>query len=128
MQFRFRCYRNPLTGSFGNSRAMEVHQVADVFDALADTPAEAADLKARSDLLSALSDRVKAWKLPRSSAATRLGITPAWLDDALRGKLGRFSRDDREIASGRETYKGARRRWRRTENASSDNVCVTVYL
>ena len=73
---------------------MEVHQFADVFDALADTPAEAADLKARSDLLSALSDRVKAWELPRSAAAGRLGITPARLDDALRGKLGRFARDD----------------------------------
>jgi predicted XRE-type DNA-binding protein len=73
---------------------MEVHQVADVFDALTDTPAEAADLKARSDLLSALSDQVKAWELPRSAAAIRLGITPARLDNALRGKLGRFSRDD----------------------------------
>jgi predicted XRE-type DNA-binding protein len=73
---------------------MEVHQVADVFDALVGTPAEAADLKVRSDLLSALSDRVKAWGLPRSAAARRLGITPARLDDALHGKLGRFSRDD----------------------------------
>ena len=73
---------------------MEVHQVADVFDALADTPAEAADLKARSDLLSALTDRVEAWELPRSAAAARLGVTPARLDDALHGKLSRFSRDD----------------------------------
>ena len=73
---------------------MEVQEFADVFDALADTPAEAADLKARSDLLSALNDRVKAWELPRSAAAKRLGITPVRLDDALRGKLGRFSRDD----------------------------------
>ena len=72
---------------------MQVQEFADVFDALADTPAEAADLKARSDLLSALSDRVKAWELPRS-AARRLSITPARLDDLLRGKLGRFSRDD----------------------------------
>ena len=73
---------------------MQVQQFADVFDALADTPAEASDLKARSDLLAALSDRVKAWELPRSTAAARLGVTPARLDDALRGKLGRFSRDD----------------------------------
>ena len=73
---------------------MQVHQFADVFDALADTPAEAVDLKARSDLLSALGDRVKAWKLPRSAAAKRLGITLARLDDLLRGKLGRFSLDD----------------------------------
>ena len=73
---------------------MEVQPFADVFDALADTPAEAADLKARSDLLLALSDRAKAWGLPRSAAARRLSITPARLDDLLRGKLGRFSRDD----------------------------------
>jgi predicted XRE-type DNA-binding protein len=73
---------------------MEVQEFADVFDALADTPAEAADLKARSNLLSALSDQVKAWGLPRPAAARRLGVTPARLDDALRGKLGRFPRDD----------------------------------
>ena len=76
------------------SQTMEVHQFADVFAALADTPAEAADLRARSDLLAALSDRVKAWELPRSAAAKRLGITPGRLNDALRRKLGRFSRDD----------------------------------
>lgn len=73
---------------------MQLQRFADVFDALADTPAEAADLKARSDLLSALSDRVKAWKLPPSAAARRLRITPARLDDVMRGKLGRFTRDD----------------------------------
>ena len=73
---------------------MQVQQFADVFDALADTPAEAADLKARSDLLSALSDRVKAWELPRSAAAARLGIAPERLDHLLRGKINQFSRDD----------------------------------
>ncbi len=73
---------------------MQVQQFADVFDALADTPAEAADLKARSDLLSALTDRVKAWEMPRSAAASRLGIKPDRLDDLRRGKLSRFSRDD----------------------------------
>ena len=73
---------------------MQVQQFADVFDALADTPTEAADLKARSDLLSALTDRVKAWEMPQSSAARRLGIEPDRLDDLLRGKISRFSRDD----------------------------------
>jgi predicted XRE-type DNA-binding protein len=52
---------------------------------LADTPAEAADLKARSDLLSALTDRVKAWEMPRSAAARRLGIEPDRLDDLRQG-------------------------------------------
>ena len=73
---------------------MQVQQFADVFDALAETEAEAADLKARSDLLSALADRVKAWELPRSAAAKRLGITPDRLDNLRRGKISRFSRDD----------------------------------
>ena len=80
-----------------------------MFDALADTPAEAADLKARSDLLSVLTDRVRAWELPRSAAAARLGVTPARLDDALRGKLGRFSRDDLvglTAAAGTEPVRG----------------------
>lgn len=73
---------------------MQVQQFADVFDALADTPAEAADLKARSDLLSALTDRVKAWGLPRSAAAKRLKIKLARLNDLQRGKISRFSYDD----------------------------------
>ncbi len=73
---------------------IQVQQFADVFDALADTPAEAADLKTRSDLLLALTDRVKAWEMPRSAAARRLGIEPDRLVDLLRGKISRFSRDD----------------------------------
>ena len=88
---------------------MQVQVFADVFDVLADTPAEAVDLKARSDLLLALTDRVKAWELPRSAAAARLGIAPARLDDALRGKLGRFSRDDLvslTTAAGTEPVRG----------------------
>jgi predicted XRE-type DNA-binding protein len=75
-------------------QTMEVQEFADVFDGLADTPAEAADLKARSDLLSALTDRVKARGLPRSAAARWLGIAPDRLDHLLRGKISRFSRDD----------------------------------
>jgi predicted XRE-type DNA-binding protein len=73
---------------------MQVQQFADVFDALADTPAEAADLKARSDLLAALTDGVKAWEMTRSAAARRLGIKPDRLDELRQGKLSRFSHDD----------------------------------
>jgi hypothetical protein len=45
---------------------MEVQTFDDVFDALADTPAEAANMKARADLLSLLVDRVKSWGLPQA--------------------------------------------------------------
>ena len=73
---------------------MNIQVFTDVLDVLADTPAEAADLKARSDLLSELIDRVKAWELPQSAVARRLGIAPDRLDHLLRGKISRFSRDD----------------------------------
>ena len=66
---------------------------ASVFDALADTPAEAANLKARAEILSALSRRARSWNLSQEAAAARLGITRPRLNDLLRGKLGKFSLD-----------------------------------
>jgi predicted XRE-type DNA-binding protein len=72
---------------------MEVQEFDDVFDALADTPAEAANMKARADLLSLLLDRITSWGLPQEAAAARLGITRPRLNDLMRGKLGKFSLD-----------------------------------
>ena len=72
---------------------MEAQTFADVFDALADSPAEAANMKARADLLAALIERVKSWELPQEAAAKRLAITRPRLNDLLRGKLGKFSLD-----------------------------------
>ncbi len=72
---------------------MEVQTFADVFDALADTPAEAANMKARADLLSLLVERIKSWDLPQEAAAARLGITRPRLNDLMRGKLSKFSLD-----------------------------------
>ena len=72
---------------------MEVQTFESVFDALADTPAEAANMKARSELLSALKSRIRTWDMPQEAAAARLGITRPRLNDLLRGKLGKFSLD-----------------------------------
>ena len=72
---------------------MEVQTFDSVFDALADTPAEAANMKARSELLSALKARIRSWDMPQEAAAARLGITRPRLNDLLRGKLGKFSLD-----------------------------------
>ncbi len=72
---------------------MEVQTFDDVFDALADTPAEAANMKARADLLSLLVERIKSWDLSQEAAAARLGITRPRVNDLLRGKLGKFSLD-----------------------------------
>jgi hypothetical protein len=52
---------------------MEAQAFEDVFDALSDTPAEAAHMKARAELLSALVQHVKSWNLSQEGAAARLG-------------------------------------------------------
>ena len=72
---------------------MEAQTFADVFDALADSPAEAANMKARADLLAVLVERVNSWGLSQEAAAERLAITRPRLNDLLRGKLGKFSLD-----------------------------------
>ena len=72
---------------------MDVQTFANVFDAIADTRAEAANMKARAELLSALRSRVNGWGLPQEAAAKRLGITRPRLNDLLRGKLAKFSLD-----------------------------------
>ncbi len=65
----------------------------DVFDALSETPAEAANMKARADLLSGIRSRVEAWGLAQDEAAKRLGISRPRLNDLLRGKIDKFSLD-----------------------------------
>ncbi len=72
---------------------MEIETFDSVFEALADTPAEAANMKARSELLSALKARICSWDVSQEVAAARLGITRPRLNDLVRGKLGKFSLD-----------------------------------
>ena len=64
-----------------------------VFDALADTPAESANMTARADLLLAIRERVRTWGLTQDEAAARLGVTRPRLNDLMRGKLEKFSLD-----------------------------------
>lgn len=64
-----------------------------VFDALADTPEQAANLTARADLILAIRERVRSWDIPQEQAAKRLGLTRPRTNDLLRGKLDKFSLD-----------------------------------
>ena len=72
---------------------MEVQTFDNVFDALADSPAEAENLKLRAKLLSTLKARIGTWGVSQQEAAARLGITRPRLNDLVRGKLGKFSLD-----------------------------------
>jgi predicted XRE-type DNA-binding protein len=72
---------------------MNVETFDSVFDALADTQAEAANMTARADLLLAIRERIKKWNLTQEDAAARLGLTRPRLNDLMRGKLDKFSLD-----------------------------------
>jgi predicted XRE-type DNA-binding protein len=75
--------------------AMKLKQqrFANVWDALEDTPAEAANMTMRSDLLIALRRRIGTWKVTQAEAARRLEITQPRLNDLLRGRISKFSLD-----------------------------------
>src|SRR3546814_3184718 len=77
-----------------NADDMKVETFACVFDAIADTPEEATELRTRADLMRGITARVKSWDVPLGEAAKRLGLTPPRLNDLLRGKFNRFSLDD----------------------------------
>jgi predicted XRE-type DNA-binding protein len=64
-----------------------------VWDALEDTPEEAAHMTMRSDLLIAIGQRVRGWRITQAEAAKRLGVTQPRLNDLLRGRIANFSLD-----------------------------------
>ena len=72
---------------------MEAETFENVFDALANTPSEAANLTARSDLLSAIRQQVHSWNVAQEIAAARLRLTRPRLNDLMRGKIAKFSLD-----------------------------------
>jgi predicted XRE-type DNA-binding protein len=64
-----------------------------VWDALENSPAEAANMKARSGLMIAIRDVVDGWELTQVEAAKRLGVTQPRMNDLLRGRIDKFSLD-----------------------------------
>lgn len=70
-----------------------VEEFASVWDALADTPEEAANLRLRAELMRQIAAVVtkKAWT--QAEAAERCGVTQPRMNDLLRGRISRFSLD-----------------------------------
>jgi predicted XRE-type DNA-binding protein len=64
-----------------------------VWDALEDSPAEAANMKARAGLMVAIQEAVGGWQLTQAEAARRLGVTQPRMNDLLRGRIDKFSLD-----------------------------------
>lgn len=64
-----------------------------VWDALADTPEQAANLRARTDLMQKIAAIVKEQGWTQAEAARRCGVTQPRMNDLLRGRVSRFSLD-----------------------------------
>lgn len=72
---------------------MDVQSFGSVWDAIEDTPEAAANMRLRSELLTAVEQEVRSWGLTQAKAAGRLGVTQPRLNDLLRGKIAKFSLD-----------------------------------
>ncbi len=66
---------------------------ASVWDALEDSPAEAVNMRLRSELMVAVKQAVAGWGVTQAEAARRLEVTQPRLNDLLRGRIGNFSLD-----------------------------------
>ncbi|MFM2398996.1 MAG: hypothetical protein RL341_1153 [Pseudomonadota bacterium] len=66
---------------------------ASVWDALADTPEEAANLRARAELMQKIAAIVKNSDWTQLEAAQQCGVTQPRMNDLLRGRVSRFSLD-----------------------------------
>ena len=66
---------------------------ASVWDAIADTTEQAANLRARAELMQKIAARLKQHKWTQAEAAQHCGVTQPRMNDLLRGRVSRFSLD-----------------------------------
>jgi len=64
-----------------------------VWDAIEDTPGEAANMKARAELMRAITEYIRSSGMTQAEAAKTLGVTQPRVSDLMRGKVDIFSID-----------------------------------
>ncbi len=72
---------------------LKIESYASVWDALADTPEEAANLRARAELMQKIAAIVLENDWTQAEAARHCGVTQPRINDLLRGRVSRFSID-----------------------------------
>jgi predicted XRE-type DNA-binding protein len=70
-----------------------IRTYASVWDAVADTPEEAANLRLRSALMQQIAGILASLGWTQVEAAARCGVTQPRINDLLRGRISRFSLD-----------------------------------
>lgn len=72
---------------------MSRQKFSHVWDAIADTPEEAENMKLRSRLMMALTQHLNHSRLTQSQAAELFGVTQPRISDLIRGKINLFGLD-----------------------------------
>ncbi|MGH9894336.1 MAG: helix-turn-helix domain-containing protein, partial [bacterium] len=73
--------------------AEDQREIETVWDAIADTPQQAANLRTRAELMQKIDAIVKQSGWTQTEAASRCGMTQPRMNDVLRGRVSRFSLD-----------------------------------
>ena len=68
-------------------------QFSSVWNAISDTPQEAASMRARSALMMCLSEVIREQGMTQAQAADLFGVTQPRISDLMRGKFNLFSLD-----------------------------------
>lgn len=71
----------------------EKQRFASVWDAIEDTPQDAASLRARSHLMMSIAESIRVQGLTQAQAAALFGVTQPRISDLVRGKVTLFSLD-----------------------------------
>ena len=74
-------------------KAAKVESYNSVWDAIADTPAEAVNLRVRSELMDKITLVIQESGWTQTDAAKHCGVTQPRINDLLRGRISRFSLD-----------------------------------
>ena len=73
---------------------MTTHETCNsIWDAISDTPEQAANLRARAELMQQIVALIKASGWKQAEAAKHCGVTQPRISDLLRGRVSRYSLD-----------------------------------
>jgi predicted XRE-type DNA-binding protein len=72
---------------------IETNTFTSIWDAISDTPEQAANLQARAQLIQQITDIIQANDWKQADAAAYCGVTQPRINDLLRGRVSRFSLD-----------------------------------
>jgi predicted XRE-type DNA-binding protein len=98
---RHRTCGHPVSRADAKGHLMTKRRFDSVWDAIEKSPADAAAMKARADLMMAVREAVDAWGSTQSASARKLGVSQPRLNGLLRGRIDKFSLEALVTLAGR---------------------------